>query len=592
MATYVPSATDTTQPTGDKKVASAPPEFRALKTYAVGLGAAVDVLEDDVDNIEVELTSISAAVTALLAAVGAGDNSVALAANLANLLDSSKGSHLVAFKAAVTGSVGRMLDKKLTDWLDIKDFGAIGTANPANVTADTIALVLARAVSSRILIPPGDFYFSSQMEAGSSQSIKGSGEGITRIHYTGAGNAAYLGGPGATTLIYNSEITDLTILCTNRGAGVGGVYLDNAVYFNAARLSVFGSGSPNDPTPANRVLYGAGLVATNNSIIGKIDKVSCRLWEVGYYLHTLPALDSFWSAAIVLGGQGELGNNMVGIRIGNPAVTFGTATNCAFRDLTLQGNYTCGVQNYSGDSTNFDTCYFEGNANYDYLMGGGVGNPVMNRIQNCIMTTEDIGVTPYGNFPYIAKIRITEGDEAQLVQNNCGITGTIPLIIVDAAANDTAIVRNRLASLSSNLTRISNASLSTFTQENYPENPHYAVGHFTRNMGAASGNQVVTGVGFRPDYIDFTWGIIGGSVQGSGTVGVGNGIVSRAINRDNSSLIAMSNACVLAVTSGANKQEATLTALGLDGFTLAFVLTGAPGGNDLEVNWTARRRGG
>lgn len=35
MATYVPNASDVTQPTGDKKVASAAPEFRTAKTKLV-----------------------------------------------------------------------------------------------------------------------------------------------------------------------------------------------------------------------------------------------------------------------------------------------------------------------------------------------------------------------------------------------------------------------------------------------------------------------------------------------------------------------------------------------------------------------------
>jgi hypothetical protein len=78
---YTPVASDVFQPTGDKSVQSAALEFRTLKAFVL-------VLDTDLSGFQAELD-------ALQAAIGAGNNSVALAANLANSVNSTLGVSLI-----------------------------------------------------------------------------------------------------------------------------------------------------------------------------------------------------------------------------------------------------------------------------------------------------------------------------------------------------------------------------------------------------------------------------------------------------------------------------------------------------------------
>lgn len=55
MATYVPNATDTTQPTGDKMVGSAADEFRTLKT---SINARIQALQDELDAFQLKALQV------------------------------------------------------------------------------------------------------------------------------------------------------------------------------------------------------------------------------------------------------------------------------------------------------------------------------------------------------------------------------------------------------------------------------------------------------------------------------------------------------------------------------------------------------
>ena len=128
---YVPNAQDPTEPTGDKFVASAAPEFRTLKTFT---GAVYDAQ-----------LGFQAQLDALQAAIGAGTNSVALAANLG----ADGGSSLIGFKQAGTGAVHQTAQDILRLEINVHNFGAVGdgvTDDTAKFNAAILAATLAKAV--------------------------------------------------------------------------------------------------------------------------------------------------------------------------------------------------------------------------------------------------------------------------------------------------------------------------------------------------------------------------------------------------------------------------------------------------------------
>src|SRR5215208_4941962 len=172
------------------------------------------------------------------------------------------------YRYPAAGAVNRSMSSKLDEWVSVKDLGAVGTANIANEAADTAAFAAAMVTGKNIYVPEGTYYISSTISRGYGQCLFGSGQFKTNIVYSGTGSAIYCGSPTLTSLIYNNEVRDLTVHCTNRAPTVNGIELQNCVYFKLVNLSIFGSGSPNDPDPVDQVLYGAGLFLHDNSIIG------------------------------------------------------------------------------------------------------------------------------------------------------------------------------------------------------------------------------------------------------------------------------------------------------------------------------------
>jgi hypothetical protein len=514
-----------------------------------------------------------------------------LRSDLADTSDTAKGDALIGVKQPFTGAVAQTQHAKNQDWITVKDFGAVGTANPANETVDTAAFTAALASGKNVYIPEGTYYLSTTQNINTGVKLHGAGRGKVTINYSGTGNAFRVGNSeSGIVLAYNPELGGFTLVCTNRASTVNGVVLQNAVYFKLFDIVSIGSGSPNSATPADRVLYGSGLVVTHNSILGTIENVSCRIWDKGYYFYTTSASSSHWSAAIEVHG-GEVATNMYGIVIGDSTVGFSTASGVSFHDIWVQGNYTTGIVNYSGESVLFDNCYFEGNANYDYDLGGGTGNPVKCMLHRCSMATEDIGTTPYGTFPYLAKVRIRKGSFNSIVENNLSISTSIPLVTVDSAAVETSIRDNRLNSAIAAASRISNSSTTTITRDNHPEAATVAIGSITRAMDTASGNVATTGLGFKPTSIEFFAAVDATNERSIGGAGLTNsGYLNRCMTTDSTGANTSSADCIRIIRSSAgNEQKAVLASFDNDGFTLTWTKVGTPPANNMVVNYIARR---
>lgn len=468
--------------------------------------------------------------------------------------------------------------------LNVKCYGAKGD----NANDDGAAINAALLSGYNVYAPEGTYLTSQTVNVGQGVELRGAGQYRTTIKYTGAGSGVFVGS-STTALRYNCVVKDLTVLITNRGSNTAGVELRNAVYFTLENISCFGSGSPNDPNPTNYTLYGAGLLVHTNSIIGRITHVSCRLWNKGYYFKTDATSASDWTAAITVNGQGEVANNMTGIMVGDPTIGFESGANVTFRDLCIQGNYFRGVDINAGDNTIIDATYFEGNANYDIVIGDGASSPLSVHVTNCLMNAENIGTTNYGTFPYIQKIWVKKGTFALIDANELSITANIPLIQLEAGADSTIISRNRLNSSAGSLSRIIDNGTNTITRDNFPEPPAYAAGSVTRLMTAASGTQVVTGLGFRPSRIRFFAAVDSGVSYSDGTAGLGNGVTQRCIATDSSNFKLSSSDAVRVIRGAGNEQKASLTAVSGDGFTLTWTKVGAPAAETAVVNFEAWR---
>lgn len=101
---------------------------------------------------------------------------------------------------------------------------------------------------------------------------------------------------------------------------------------------------------------------------------------------------------------------------------------------------------------------------------------------------------------------------------------------------------------------------------------------FTRDMTAASGTQAVTGVGFRPRAIIFLAGQDG---QARASWGFYDGATSQGLGPGGSASQFVSDGpwCILiATTISVTEQQAAVTSLDADGFTLTWLKTGSPTG--------------
>ena len=553
----------------------------------------VEVYVNGLRQDQTQFTAVNGTSAVLVNPSAAADKVVVVAFGTFYLSDI--GAVDVDYRAQTLGGVMRTVASRLNDdALSVKDHGAIGTNNPANIVIDTLAIASALATGRNVRLPEGIYYTSETVNVGYGQRLFGAGRGKTVLVYTGVGDCVYLGGPGNTTLIYDCECSDMTIVATGRAATMNGVRLDNAVYFLLSDLGIYGSGSPNSTNSADRILYGSGVLATNNSIIGEVRRVSCRVWEKGRYYKCLSTNSSAWSAAIV-DGQGELATNTWGMWIGDPTVPFESSAGITISDLSFQGNYSAGIVLNSGSSIRIHNNYFEGNGSHDVVVGNisSAPPPICASVAYNLMASEGIGPNPYGlPTDYITKIRVINGSFTSIHNNNCSISTAIPLISVDAAAIETRITENRLNSLAPVNARILDNSTSTITRDNSPEAPRVGIGSFVRGLASASGNVSVTGLGFRPTNIEFICAVNASNERSVGHAGLTiSGYANRCLTTDFSGANFSSTDCLRIIRSSpGNEQKAVLATMDKDGFTLAWTKVGSPPGvNEMVVNYWAFR---
>lgn len=97
--------------------------------------------------------AVSAAGTAQTAAAAANTNVNTFKVDVADVANTAKGTSLMGYKLAVTGSAGRTLADKLKEFVSIKDFGAVG-----NGVADDTAVIQA-AINNLAALGPVTLFF-------------------------------------------------------------------------------------------------------------------------------------------------------------------------------------------------------------------------------------------------------------------------------------------------------------------------------------------------------------------------------------------------------------------------------------------------
>lgn len=165
---YVPNAADTSQPTGDKPVSSAAPEFRALKAEALSTLIALGGFQAELD--------------AILAGIAGGNNSAALAANLA----SSAGSSFIGFTQLGTGAIFRLLQTELRANVTIAQFGAKSDGVTDDAAAIMAAHVYLKSIGGGTIKIPEGITVASDISTSELLSIQGAGAGLSFIKLTGA----------------------------------------------------------------------------------------------------------------------------------------------------------------------------------------------------------------------------------------------------------------------------------------------------------------------------------------------------------------------------------------------------------------------
>lgn len=104
------------------------------------------------------------------------------------------------FTATGTGAATRTSDDKFSDFISIKDFGAVGDG----LTDDTTAIQNALAAHDFVYIPPGEYLISSTIQISSNKKLMGAGQSSILTCQSDSFNAIEI--PGEFTALENFRI--------------------------------------------------------------------------------------------------------------------------------------------------------------------------------------------------------------------------------------------------------------------------------------------------------------------------------------------------------------------------------------------------
>jgi hypothetical protein len=287
------------------------------------------------------------------------------------------------------------------------------------------------------------------------------------------------------------------------------------------------------------------------------------------------------------------------------AITFATF-------MTTTGDYTT----YKADNgTAWETGYITRQANGTYartVKRSTNGNAAVNFATGTISVICDL---PAWLVDHLNLIEETVASAATadlgLIQSKCiQLTGTTPPTSFGTGKNKERIVRYTGAGLtitnSATIVCPGAVDLTLATNDIFcvvsdnssnpiwrimwvaPISKRIAAGTFTRVMSTASGNQSITGVGFKPKFIQFQTGIGGGQTWAS--IGQSDGSANNCMEFNTGNFFPQSSLAGIQRdgAAGSNYNSFTVASLDSDGFTVTWTKVGTPTAT-ATINYTAYR---
>lgn len=127
-----------------------------------------------------------------------------------------------ALVTATGGSAARTLAARFSEFINVKDFGAVadGTTDDTTAIQNAINYAAALPLGGQVHMPAGDYYSAGGITIPAYVSLTGSGPRSTRINSDYAGTIIDIGGAGAA--VYRAcGVENMAILLTKTGVGVG-----------------------------------------------------------------------------------------------------------------------------------------------------------------------------------------------------------------------------------------------------------------------------------------------------------------------------------------------------------------------------------
>jgi len=213
-------------------------------------------------------------------------------------------------------------------------------------------------------------------------SLGGTSMDGTTISYSGASYALIMGGNGAGQQNYQS-LRDFRIV--GSASGAGGIKLTECSRFTIKNVY---SG---DFTNGNGILF------YDDVWIGEVVSSYFKDNSKGVFVDRATGTNQSFNA-IVFHGQGEIGDNAIGVQIGTVAGATGTVhgSGSVFRDYTIEGNTTGGILAIYGARLVFENLYLQNpGADYDIQLGDDANTSAITDItirDNYISSSSTVGI--------------------------------------------------------------------------------------------------------------------------------------------------------------------------------------------------------
>jgi len=231
-----------------------------------------------------------------------------------------------------TGAINRPINEKFSDFVSVKDFGAVGDG----VTDDTVAIQAALVASSNVVVPVGTYLISSTINVPAHTKLSFQG---------GLGNTS--GTPPTAYFIKKSTMTTVGITVSDCGVIEGGG-LVNQVSNTGDGIQIIGNGAKLTNVFVSQAggvgirVGTSGVYANTNSF--ELDHVnSLNNGSHGFYIHDGVSVGGADANAGTLLQCVAIGNTGSGIYLGH--CFWVSVINCLAEINTGYGLYLSGTNN-------------------------------------------------------------------------------------------------------------------------------------------------------------------------------------------------------------------------------------------------------